>query len=241
MDSEIELETAGKYTGKISLDPEDANAKIEIAYGKTPSESTQSAAEVKLYVVTDVPVEKINVTVDDASKEVVNLQKSEDGQIKFSLRTSTDVLNQVKPDGVKALKTDPTNPNDKYRQFLSSVAKEAYEAAHANPASIQEAINQEALNGLRRWQNYVMGISVTDYANPVQPVAAPAGDKDEDFITLSVPVINKANESGDYKITYKVANDDGSVTKMVDDPQAIKVPLGTGIYAIQAILSDPED
>ena len=235
MDSEIELETAGKYTGKISLDPEDANAKIEIAYGKTPLESTQSAAEVKLYVVTDVPVEKINVTVDDASKEVVNLQKSEDGQIKFSLRTSTEVLNQVKPDGVKALKTDPNNPNDKYRQFLSSVAKEAYEAAHANPASIQKAIDQEASNGLRCWQNYVMGISVADYAKPVQPVAAPVGDKDKGFITLSVPVINKTKASGDYKVTYKV--DDVTA----DDPQAIKVPLRTGTYEIQAILSDPED
>lgn len=241
LDSEVELETDGMVTGRISLDSTDENAKIQIAYGKTPSESTKSAAEVKLYVVTDVPIEKINVTVDDASKEVVNLQKSEDGQIKFSLRTSTAVLNEVKPDGMKALKTDSTNPNDKYRQFLSSVAKEAYEAAHADPEEIQRVISQDALNGLSYWQNYVMGISVVDYAKPVQPVAAPAGDKDDGFITLSVPVINKANESGDYKVTYNVANDDGSVTKTVDDPQAIKVPLGTGTYEIQAILSDPEE
>ena len=237
VDSEIEIETAGMKTGWISLDPEDKNAKIQIAYGKTPSESTKSG-EVKLYVSTTEPVEKINIKVNDDSKEVFQPEWSEYGQIKFHLRTSTEVLNCVKPDGIKPLKTDPTNPNDDYRKFLSFVAKDVYEEAHADPARIQEAIVEAAPNGVPLWQNYVMG--VTDYKKPLQPVAAPAGDKDNGFITLSVPVINKEDETGDYKVTYEVANDDGSVTKTVDDPQAIKVPLGTGTYKIQAILSEPE-
>lgn len=238
MISGVKLDTNGKKSGTISPDPKDPDAKIEVAYGEVPGESTKSG-EVKLYVKTsEENFDKIKISVNDNSKEVFDLQQGGYGQIKFHLRTSTDVLNKVKPDGSKALKTDPDDQDDNYRQFLSSVALEPYEEAHADPARIQAAIVKNAPNGIPHWQNYVMG--VTDNAKPLQPVAAPAGDKDEHFITLSVPVINKANESGDYKVTYKVANDDGSVTETVDDPQAIKVPLGTGNYEIQAVLSEPD-
>ena len=218
---------SGVYTASGST-------KIEIAYGNAEAESTASNDSLKIPLRSDIETveearEKIVVTVNDESKEAI-IKDISAAELKIQIRTSKEVLANVKPGG-KAL---ADREDEGLRKYLSAWVKSEYEKAHTTASEIEQVFQEPYHdgNGLPIWQNYVLGVERP--IDPITPVAAPAGDTDKSHITLSVPAISKDRYSGDYKITYKVGNVEAS------DPQAIKVPLGTGNYEIQAVLSEPD-
>ena len=218
---------SGVYTASGST-------KIEIAYGNAEAESTASNDSLKIPLRSDIKTveearEKIVVTVNDESKEAI-IKDISAAELKIQIRTSKEVLANVKPGG-KAL---ADREDEGLRKYLSAWVKSEYEKAHTTASEIEQVFQEPYHdgNGLPIWQNYVLGVERP--IDPITPVAAPAGDTDKSHITLSVPAISKDRYSGDYKITYKVGNVEAS------DPQAIKVPLGTGNYEIQAVLSEPD-
>ena len=138
--------------------------------------------------------------------------------------TDTEMEKVTTPDG------NSYKNYDSLRKFLEKNKVKGYTKDDANAESVSAAMNaQDEANKLQLWQDYALGI---DVGTSVAPVTTPAGDTDEDNITLAIPAVDPTKYSGDYDITYKVGDGTAEYT-----PQAIKIPLGTGTYSIKAIFT----
>ena len=117
---------------------------------------------------------------------------------------------------------------DSLRKFLEKNKVEGYTDDDADAQSVSNALEKvDEANTLQLWQDYALGI---DVGTSVAPVTIPTGDIDKDAITLAIPAVDPAKYSGDYDIAYKVEDE-------TYPPQAIKIPLGTGIYSIKAVFT----
>ena len=160
--------------------------------------------------------------------------------IKVTVQTATSVLQAVKPDSANAdtaLKNIDGKTNNVLRVFLEKYAKTAYEATDANASDIAEALNNSGVNGLKLWQDYVLGIEPT---TDIKPVTAVAGDSDGSNISLEIPALAVDNTTGDYTVSYKVYKDDSETPLDVEQSAgAIKIPTsgGTATYTVKAVLT----
>ena len=137
--------------------------------------------------------------------------------------------------------TDVRTPSDKpykninsLREFLERNGVTEYQNENAEASDITKALNTKlGTNSLKLWQDYALGV---DKDTPVAPVTIPTGDKDEEHITLAIPAVAAATQSGDYAITYKVMK--GDVEKAsTQSANCIQVPLDTGTYGIEVIFT----
>ena len=121
--------------------------------------------------------------------------------------------------------------------FLEKYAKTAYEATDANASDIAEALNNSGVNGLKLWQDYVLGIEPT---TDIRPVTVVTGDGDGSNISLEIPALVVDNTTGDYTVSYKVYKDDSETPLDVEQSAgAIKIPTsgGTATYTVKAVLT----
>ena len=126
---------------------------------------------------------------------------------------------------------------DSLRKFLEKNKVEGYTNDNANAESVSNALEVTGTNSLKIWQDYALGI---DVGTPVAPVTTPAGDTNQDNITLAIPAIDTAKYSGDYTISYQVKKGAAAVGNPSDNPSAILIPLEsncTGTYSIKAIFT----
>ena len=162
----------------------------------------------------------------DQNKEVASTTKV-DNTLEVKVQTKASILAAANPGGDKALSASVA----KLREFIA--ADEALAAVDAaadvTTASITTALQADGSNGLPKWESYVLGIAPNVSA---AVVPAPAGDTDTGEITLAIPAISASNYSGDYNVSYKVA--DGAAQS---DPGVIKVPLATGTSEISIELT----
>lgn len=162
-----------------------------------------------------VSSEERAIVVDESGKPVV--------------RPGNNVMAEVKtPDG------KPFKDIDKLRKFLEKNNVGTYKSDDATAQEISEALKEDGDNGLKLWQDYVLGIDSTD---PVAPVTAPAGDTDSGKITLAIPAIDKSKCSGDYTVSYQVLGAGDAQKEVSEDPAAIKIPLETGTFKVKAVFT----
>ena len=166
----------------------------------------------------------VEVVLPMSNKEIVGgVTRDSNNKVTFTIQTATSVLEGAKPDGTKAL----THSIPNLRTYLAAHTNEAYIAADVSSSSIEAALGAPRENGLPLYQSYALGITPD---TSVRPVTAPAGDADEDYITLAIPALSTSAKSGDYVVSYKV-NDNAAVS----DANAIKIPLETGSYVIKIL------
>ena len=159
-----------------------------------------------------------------SNKEIVGTPDHTGSTISFTIQTATSVLAAAEPNGLAA----PTNKIDELRNYLNTHTNAAYIAADASAETIKAALEAKRENGLPLYQSYALGIAPTDSVKPVTV----ADDKDEEYVSLSIPALNGKTPSGDYTITYKV----GDTTVTAD---AVTIPLpaaGTGSSTAVKIL-----
>lgn len=228
MDSSVKIDTAGKETGEITLDNQDPNAKIEVAYGNA-GESTASG-QVEVPLNTGVTIEKIDVVVEDASKEVKAGTKTiANNKLTFTVWTKSSIVTNTAPTGAKALSANET----KLRAFLEAKNIEAYTAANTSSEAIANALQAKGENNLELWKSYVMGIEPTD---SVKPVSDPSADSSTTAVTLKVPAFADiaSKKSGDYNVMYKI--DNGDAQTVTGQDISIQLPTVPTDYTVKIVL-----
>ena len=231
-DGSVKIDLNGKANSGTTTVPE--GKKFAIAYESQKSEGTASRTEAITETIPGgLTKDTVSVSIGDSSKEAYDVSVN-GTTLSFKIQTSSEIMDQIKPTSSTRYLTRNVQ---KLRDYLAKNNVGSYTRAKTTADLINTELSipgdpTKGENPLQLWQDYVLGIQPTD---SIAPVTTPAGDVDGEHITLSVPAIDPNKYSGDYTITYKV--DDVTA----DDPQAIKVPLRTGTYEIQAILSDPEE
>ena len=228
----------GKTSGTISVGEnvsvtvQPSASEFKDSQGKTVSQVT--AGE---YII-PVNMTGGNLTVDISksmpNKEVFGTPVRESSAIKVTIRTAKTVLQGAKPDGSKGLNISTAEKETALRNYLNAHAHDAYVAADVSSGSLQTALSTprtgENENGLPLYQSYALGIAPTD---PVKPVAV-ADDDANDGITLAIPAIRDATQSGDYTIRYQV--DNGGLQTNAGE---IKIPLTTGSHTVKIVFAEP--
>ena len=196
------------------------------------------------FVVT-IPYTNKEIATNEQGEAILTLDAA---SIKVTIQTATSVLANVKPDTANAGKTikatTATNggyTNNAFRVFLAKYVPDAYTNADASATTIADALQNIPTdsNGLKLWQDYVLGIEPTDSVKPLSPVA---GDGDSENIKLEIPDLAGATSSGDYTVTYKVYKDGTEVTSVDQSADAIRIPTseGTGTYTVKVVLTPVE-
>ena len=170
----------------------------------------------------------VNVTLtgDIANyKEIASAEPSASG-ITVTLQTKTSVLEAMRPDAANGSKGLAVT--DGLRTFLNNHCNTAYTQAASTTSAIENALKAEGSNGLKVWQDYVLGITPS---TELKPVNAPAGDSESGYIKLAIPELASAVGSGDYSVSYTAGGESS------DDPSDIKVPLATGTNTVKVVLT----
>lgn len=172
---------------------------------------------------------KVEIDLSGApGKEVAGAVNVSGTTATFTTQTAKSVLTAATVGGksLNSISSDSTK-EETLRTLLNNYASAAYTRAYTNPADANAAIQSaletvpENQNGLALWQDYALGIQPTA---PVKPVAAPV-DTASDAVTLSIPSLVGATQSGDFTIKYRV--DKGSTTGTAYELTggAVSVPL----------------
>ena len=170
----------------------------------------------------------INVTLtgDIANyKEIASAVPSA-SSINVTLQTKTSVLEAMRPDAANGSKGLAVTED--LRTFLNNHCNTAYTQAASTTSAIEDALKITGSNGLKVWQDYVLGITPS---TELKPVNAPAGDSAPGYIKLALPEIDTDKYSGDYSVSYTA----GGVSS--DDPSDIQVPLSTGTKTVKVVLT----
>ena len=241
----------GYVTGKITAGE---GSTVTIALGADDIDGGRSGSyEVPVktavsgggsFVVT-IPYTNKEIATNEQGQAILTLDAN---SIKVTIQTATSVLANVKPDTAntdKTIKATATNggyTNNAFRVFLAKYVPDAYTNANASAETIADALQNIPTdsNGLKLWQDYVLGIEPTDSVKPLSPVA---GDGDSENIKLEIPDLAGATSSGDYTVTYKVYKDGTEVTGVEQQSaDAIRIPTsgGTGTYTVRVVLTPVE-
>jgi len=135
--------------------------------------------------------------------------------------TSDAQVNAVTGGGVVLTGTS----NSDLREFLNQHATTTYNGAGSSSDAMTTALAATGGNGYPLWQDFVLGIKPTDTL-ATQPTGT---DNDPGNLHISIPAVT-TKDSG-YTVTYKVNN------TAVADPKDIQISVGTGTYAIKAVLT----
>lgn len=125
-----------------------------------------------------------------------------------------------------------TSINAKYKYETAAGAIAAASAAGVDQSTIMaDGAVQNAANGMPMWKCEAVGLSTTDAAAALNPVPV-ALDTDTEMITLAM-----TNSPADgLAVTYQVkANGEDSGSPCAHDN--IKIPLATGKYTIEPVIS----
>ena len=238
--AQVELQGSGKVAKFEATVADKAVAVVDKVEYDTMAEALEAAGTngtEKIELLTNATVEptkkgKYEIVAGDLIKYVSGGKVAsgnrtiiidEHGKPPVVRPTDTEMKKVTTPDG-KLYKN-----YDSLRKFLEKNKVEGYTNDNANAESVSNALETTGVNSLKLWQDYALGI---DVGTSVAPVTTPAGDTDEDNITLAIPAVDQTKYSGDYDITYKVGTETAE-----SNPQAIKVPLKTGTYSIKAIFT----
>ena len=243
--AQVELQGSGKVAKFEATVADKAVAEVDDVEYDTMAEALEAAGtngtkQIELLTNATVePTEKGKYEIAPGTYSYVSGGKvasgnrtiiiDEPGKPPVVRPTDTEMKKVTTPDG------NLYKNYDSLRKFLEKNKVEGYTKDDANAESVSNDLETTGANSLKLWQDYALGI---DVGTSVAPVTTPAGDTDEDNITLAIPAVVAATPSEDYVIKYQVT--DGTTSVDQEGPGKILIPLenGTGTYTIKAVF-DP--
>lgn len=183
----------------------------------------------------DKDINKIDVHLSNANKEVASKTIDASGNLKCTVQTAEAQVKAVTGGGFTLWGTDTTSLRSFFENKATAAAKAVYDGAESSAANMQTALAANGENGLPQWQSFIFGLDANDSTSTL--ASEPTGsDASTEALAIRIPAVDTSVDSG-VTVTYKLVDLSDSSETAIADPKAISIPLGSKSYRVKAVLS----